>query len=68
MQSPQLDIATEVEDSIWHEVDNDDEDTFGSLLDNDKEELNEYRGNGLGLWALYMNILTPRADSRLADI
>ena len=52
----------------WREVDSNDEDTFGPLLDDDKEELNEYRGNGLGLWALYMNILTPRADSRLADI
>ena len=49
MQSPQLDIAAEVEDSIWHEIDSDDEDTFRPLLDNDKEELNEYKGNELGL-------------------
>ena len=49
MQSPQLNIATEVEDSIWYEVDSDDEDIFRSLLDDDKEELNEYRGNGLRL-------------------
>ena len=41
MQSPQLDIATEVEDSIWHEVDSDNEDIFELLLDDDKEELNE---------------------------
>ena len=68
MQSPQLDIAAEVEDSIWCEVDSDNEDTFGLLLDDDKEELNEYKGNGLRLWTLYMNILTPRADSHFADI
>jgi len=50
MQFPQLDIvAAEVEYSILHEVDSDDEDTFGPLLDDNKEELNEYRGNGLGL-------------------
>ena len=68
MQSPQLDIAAEIEDSIWREVDSDDEDTFELLLDDDKEELNEYKGNKLGLWTLCMNILTPRADSHLADI
>ena len=68
MQFPQLDIAAEVEDSIQCGVDSDDEDIFGPLLDDDKEELNEYRGNGLRLQTLYMNILTPRADSHLADI
>ena len=68
MQFPQLDIAAEVEDSIQCGVDSDDEDIFGPLLDDDKEELNEYRGNGLRLQTLYMNILTPRTDSRLADI
>ena len=33
----------------WCEVDSNNEDTFGPLLDDDKEELNEYKGNGLGL-------------------
>ena len=47
MQFPQLDIATEVEDSIWCEVGSNDEDTFRPLLDDNKEP-NEDRGNEIG--------------------
>ena len=48
MQSPQLDMAAEAEDSIWHEEDNN-ENAFGPLLDDAKEELKKDRGSGMGL-------------------